>query len=159
MAETHALSALNAKRNAIENTIATYEKRLAEARRDLAHISATIQLFSAAEAGDVKPYMDVHRLFKRGEIVTLCKAALAAHGPLDTRELSHAVMKAKGFADDTELRKAIAFKIVQALTMQAKRGTIGDGGKRKNVRLWCLIRSSDQSLVVSRRTCGPASAS
>lgn len=39
-------------------------------------------------------------------------------------------MAAKGFAPDDELRKTIAFKIVQALTMQAKRGGVVKGVKR-----------------------------
>jgi hypothetical protein len=137
MSEPNVILTLRRKRDDIENAIAAYEKRLEAARRDLAHVAATIQLFeAAADPEGVKPYQDVHRLFRRGEIASLCKAALAERGPLDTRELSHAVMEAKGFAPDNELRKTIAFKIVQALTMQAKRGTIRASGRRNGVRLW-----------------------
>ncbi|GLK80132.1 hypothetical protein [Methylopila turkensis] len=63
-------------------------------------------------------------------------AALAERGPLDTRELSHRVMAAKGFASDNDLRKTSAFKIVQALTMQVKRGGLLAGEKRKGAREW-----------------------
>ena len=78
MADPQVLSTLRRKRNEIERVIVTYEKRLTEARRDLAHVNATIQLFEAATSPEgVKPYQDVHRLFRRGEIVILCKEALA----------------------------------------------------------------------------------
>ena len=63
---------------------------------------------------------------------------LAKHGPMDTRELSHHVMKVKGFAEDNELRKAIAYRIVQALRQQAKRRAIEMLPKRKGVRVWSL---------------------
>ncbi|HVV94480.1 MAG TPA: hypothetical protein VHD15_13790 [Hyphomicrobiales bacterium] len=137
MAEPHVLTSLRKKRADIEDLIATLDKRLALARRDLAHVSATIKLFEAPAApGDVRSYTDLHRLFRRGEIVTLCKAALAAEGPLDTRELSRRVVAAKGFNEaDNELRKAIAFRIVQALTMQAKRGLLASE-KRGGLRVW-----------------------
>ena len=76
MAEPKVLSTLKRKRSEIENVILTYEKRLTNARRDLSHVSATIQLFVSGTApGDVKVYQDVHRLFKRGEIVKMCKEA------------------------------------------------------------------------------------
>lgn len=55
---------------------------------------------------------------------------------MDAHELSHHVMNAKGFAEDDELRKAIAFRIVQALRLQWKRGQIESSGKRKGVRIW-----------------------
>jgi hypothetical protein len=137
MAEPHVLSALKGKRHDIEQAIATYEKRLAEARRDLAHVNATVQLFEAGDAGDVRAWTDIHRLFRRGEIVAICKAALAQEGPLDTRELSHRVMAAKGFnGEDNELRKTVAYKIVQALSLQRKRGLVASEGKRKGVHVW-----------------------
>ena len=71
----------------------------------MSHVNATIHLFGAASSPQgFKCYMDVHRLFKRGEVVSICKSAMAKHGPMDTRELSHHVMKAKGFHEDNELR-------------------------------------------------------
>jgi len=153
MSEPNVVLTLRRKRDDIENAIAGYEKRLEAARRDLAHVAATIQLFEAAAGPEgVKPYQDVHRLFRRGEIATLCKAALAERGPLDTRELSHHVMSAKGFAPDNELRKTIAFKIVQALTMQAKRGGVVKGEKRGGVRVWIFNSHSYPSLSYSEKS-------
>ena len=130
---------LKRKRAAVQTTIATYEKRLKEARRDLAHVAATLHLFESPEGpGDVKLYHDIHRLFRRNELGNLCKQALSERGPLDTRELSHYVMEAKGFEDDNELRKAIAYRIVNALRQQWKRGRIQRLAKRKGVIVWWL---------------------
>lgn len=145
MSEPNVVHTLRRKRDDIQAAIRDYEKRLDAARRDLAHVAATIQLFeAAADPEGVKPYQDIHRLFRRGEMATLCKAALAAHGSLDTPELAQHVMDAKGFAQDHELRKTITFKIVQALTMQAKRGTITMlPEKRKGRRVWSVIQSLD----------------
>jgi hypothetical protein len=137
MSEPNVLLTLRRKRDEIEAAIIAYEKRLSEARRDLQHVNATIQLFEAAASPEgVRVYQDIHRLFRRGELVTICKAALAERGPMDTRELAQAVMDAKGFAEDRELRKAIAYKVVQALNMHAKRGTIVGDTYRKGVRVW-----------------------
>ncbi len=101
-----------------------------EARRDLAHVNATLALFENAEPGDVRAYMDTTRLFRRGEMVKLCKAALAEHGPQDTRELALRVAKCMDAADPV-LRKALAYRIVQALTLQWKRGGLGSEGSEE----------------------------
>ncbi len=114
MADPHIITTLQAKRDAIEATILAYQGKLDQARRDLAHVSA---------------YTNTSRLFRRGEMVTLCKAALASHGPQDTRELARRVAEAKGMdSADPVLRKALAYRIVQALTLQWKRGGLGSEG-------------------------------
>jgi len=41
----------------------------------------------------------------------------------------------------------IALRIVHSLRMAAKRGTIGDGGKRKSVRVWMLGNSSAAAVL------------
>jgi hypothetical protein len=129
---------LTRKRDQIETAIATYEKTIEAARRDLAHVNATLAMFEAPEGRTQFPvYMDTLRLFKRGEIVTLCKAALAKDGPQDTRQLALHVIKAKGLdSKDAVLRRSIAFRIVQALRLQAKRGGVAPMPKRKGVRVW-----------------------
>ena len=137
MSEPNVVLTLRRKRDDIEAVIVTYEKRLLEARRDLQHVTATIQLFEAAATPTgVKVYQDIHRLFRRGELVAICKTALAERGSLDTRELAQAVMDAKGFAEDKELRKAIAAKLIHALDKQAKRGGLVFEGYRKGIRVW-----------------------
>jgi hypothetical protein len=65
--------------------------------------------------------VDTLRLFGRGEIVAIFKAALAKEGPLDTRELALRVIQGKGLEEkDTVLRTSLAFRIVQALRLQGK---------------------------------------
>lgn len=78
----------------------------------------------------------LYPVFKRGEAYRICQAALAeAPEGLDTRELALVVIRAKSMDEsDTVLRKAIGFRIVQAMRMQEKRGCIAGAGKRKGVR-------------------------
>jgi hypothetical protein len=137
VADPHIISTLERKRDDIERAIAQYEKKIEAAKRDLSHVNATLAMFEAPEGRTQFPvYMDTLRLFKRGEIVTICKAALKG-GPLDTRELALAVIKAKGMdSKDAVLRRSIAFRIVQAMSLQAKRGKVTKAAKRKGVRMW-----------------------
>ena len=142
MPEIRTVTTLTTKREQLERAILGYEKALEQARADLGHVIACIGLYERDEHGDAPRYADIHRLFGRGEITKLCKAAIAKHGPQDTRQLAAHVLAAKGFdASDEVLRKAVAYKIVQALRMQHKRGTIGDAGKRQGVRVWTLVAS------------------
>ena len=140
MAEPQLIKTLTTKRKAIERAIAGYQKQIELCRRDLAHINATLVVFASPERRTQFPiYMDTLRLFKPREVTTLCKAALAAEGPLDTRELALRVIRAKALDEaDNLLRRSIAFRIVQALGMQAKRGTLAKMPKRKGVRMWRL---------------------
>ena len=58
-------------------------------KRDFAHVNATICMFEASAGRTQFPvYVDTLRLFRRGEIVALCKATLADEGPLTTHALS-----------------------------------------------------------------------
>ena len=62
----------------------------------MAHVNACIKIFEASGDAETMPkYVDVYRLFKRGEPMITCKDALAS-GPKSTRELALAVMKSKG---------------------------------------------------------------
>ncbi len=64
-------------------------------------------------------------------------------GSTDTRAIALHVIYGKGLdASDRHLRKAIAYKIVQVLRRQEKRGQIGRTGKR-------------QGAIVSAITNGP----
>lgn len=76
-------------------------------------------------------------MFRPREIGKLCHAALAQESPLDTRELALRVMRAKGMDEsDKVLRSSVAHRVVQALSMQLKRGQIASPCKRDGVRLW-----------------------
>jgi hypothetical protein len=137
MAESLTVAALKNKRGDIERAIALYQRKIKTAQRDLSHVNATLRLFEIGERSQFPVYVDTLRLFRRGEIVTICKAALTKDGPLDTRELALCVLRAKRLdTKDAVLRQSIAFRIVQAMRLQAKRGIVDALEKRKGVRVW-----------------------
>ena len=60
---------------------------------DLAYITVAIAIFEASDdIEEIPPYVDIHRCIMLGEAMVLCKEALAAHGPLNTRQLALRVM-------------------------------------------------------------------
>jgi hypothetical protein len=138
MADPHIVTTLRRKRDDIETVILAYRAKIEEAERDLSAVAATLRLFELnGEVEQFPAYLAMGRYFKRGEIVGICKAALADEGALDTRELALRVIRAKGLDEgDRVLRKTVGFRVVQALSMAAKRGKIGESGKRKGVRIW-----------------------
>lgn len=90
MGEIRTVTTLQTKRDLIAAAIENYEKRLSQARADLAHVSAVIAIFEAS--GDTEAMAPD----KRGKATMLCKEALAANGPMTTRALALAVLKGKG---------------------------------------------------------------
>src|SRR4051812_36724633 len=139
IAEIRTVTTLRRKRDKISASIRLYEQQLAQARADLAHVTAAIRIFEAS--GDPKGmprYVDTHRLFKRGEPIALCKEAKAG-GPKTTRELAHHVTRAKGLdTGDKVLAKGIGSQLIHALRMQAQRKAIVLVGKRNGVSVWRL---------------------
>ena len=156
MAEIRTVTTLRYKRDEISKAIANYEKQLAQSRADLAHINAAITIFEAS--GDPKgfpAYVDLHRLFKRGETIALCRKALA-DGPLTTRQLAIYVMKAKGFdVGDKVLAKTITLRLIHGLRKDRLRGAVIAKGKHKAAYIWelppqkTLLNLSDLSREVS----------
>lgn len=142
MAEPLAITILRKKRNRIRDTIASYEARLKEAQADLAHVTATLRLFEAdGDPADFPVYVDLNRIFKRGETSSFCMAALQAEGPLDTRELTARIMRSKGLDEhDKVLSQSIALRIVQTLRFRARRGHVDGTERRKGVCLWHVCR-------------------
>lgn len=141
MAEPQIVTTLRSKRDELERIISSYEAAATAAQRDLAHVNATLELFEREGAPNAYPSrMSIVRMFKRGELSVLCNVALAeASSGLDTRELALCVVRAKGIDEsDRVLRKAIGFRIVQAMLRQEMRGRIIAAGKRKGVRVWQL---------------------
>ena len=138
MTEIRTLTTLTAKRDEIESAISNYEARLAQARADLSHINAVISIFEATGDRDAtKAYTDIHRLFQRGEMMAICKAGLAEHGPMNTRALAAHILTAKGLdAADKVLAKSVAARLIHALRMQAKRGKIAIAGREKGAIVW-----------------------
>jgi len=139
MPEPQIINTLCSKRDELERIIATYETAITTARRDLMYVNATLELLERDSGSSVYPSrMSITRIFKRGEIFALCKKELAeAKEGLDTRELTLAVMRAKDMNhSDAVLRRAISFKIIQAMLRREIRGQIAGAGKRKGAKVW-----------------------
>lgn len=132
------INTLRAKAENLQGYIAKLEIDIEQARADLSHILATLHLFEAPNADTPFPmHYNLDRLFKRHEIGKLCHEALA-DGPRDTRQIAEWIIEKKGFpAPDRHLRTAVAYRIVQALRMQEKRGgKIVRTGKNGNALIW-----------------------
>src|SRR5215218_6834696 len=110
MADSTTITTLRTKRDQIEGLIAHLEDRLKEARTDLAHVNATLRLFEMdGEAQkNARAYMNLNRVFPRGELRKLCVEALeATQAPMSTRDIAAYVMKLKGWdEDDKALRRS-----------------------------------------------------
>jgi hypothetical protein len=142
MAIPLSVSMLRRKRDQIRDSIAAYELRLREAQADLAHVLATLRLFEASgEPADFPAYVDLNRVFRRGETTAFCMAALEREGPLDTRQLTERLMVSKGLnAGDKVLSQSIALRVVQTLRARARRGKVDGTERRRGVCVWriCL---------------------
>jgi hypothetical protein len=143
MAEIRTVTTLKRKREEIGASIRMYEKKITQARADLAHVAAAIRIFEASDRpADLAQYVDHYRLFKRGEPWAICAAALAS-GPLSTKELALALMRAKGLdLADAVLAKAIGNRLIHSLRMQEHNGRVKRQGKRKGVSVWRLPSSA-----------------
>lgn len=142
MALPQIVHTLTEKRNEIEAHIVELRKQLAAAERDLSSVVAVLALYEVSPTTQTRfpAYAHLNRLFVYGEMFKLCKAALAEAGkPLTTREIALTVIRAKGWNEsDAQLRKAVAYRLIQNLTRAAMQGRIENAGKRSNVRLWSL---------------------
>jgi hypothetical protein len=139
MAEIRTVTTLRRKQHQIEAAIADYEKRLQQARADLEHINAAITIFEASgNTNTLASYVDLHRLFKSGELAAMCKAALA-DGPKDTREIAAYIVEVKGLdAGDNVLAKAIVRRLNYVLRIQARGGALVVTGRYKDAHIWRL---------------------
>jgi hypothetical protein len=141
MGEPIVILALRHKRDRIEAAIAGYERKIKEAQADLAHVTASLRLFElSGDPSEFPAYIDLNRIFRRGETTRLCMEALTAEGPLDTRQLTVRVMATKGLnSDDKVLAQAIALRITQSLRVKALRGgPLDETERRKGVCVWKL---------------------
>ena len=140
MAEIRTVTTLRRKAEEIRSTILGYEQRLGQARADLSHVTAAIAIFEASgDPADMQAYVDIHRIWPRGELIRLCKGFLEAEGPLTTKQLAERAMKATGLDQgDKVLAKAVCLRIVHAMRAQFKRGKVEDAGRVKGNRIWAL---------------------
>lgn len=136
MVEPLIIQTLKDKRGEIHGRIAAYEAQIAQAKHDLAHINATIRLFTDPEKQRAR-YMVSHGFFKKGEIADICVRHLEVDGEMTTRQLAERVMvERKLDASDTTLRNSVVFKVVQALRHAKRRKLVRMVEKRKGMCIW-----------------------
>lgn len=147
MAESTTVVTLRNKQAVIQDTIERYENKLAQARADLAHVSAALTIFEASgDPIDLARYTNLRRLFRYREMFTICRDALEREGELSTRQLTERVMRAKGLdVADAVLARAIAFRVIQNLTMHLRRGNLAEAGRQRlrRERIWKLPATGD----------------
>ena len=113
--------ALRDKRAEIHGQIAVYQAQIAQVKHDVAHVNATIRMFTDVECQRTR-YVVSHGFFKKGEIADLCVLHLRQDSQLTTRELAERVMCERGLdAKDATLRNSVVFKVVQSLRHAARR--------------------------------------
>ena len=136
MGEPLVIQTLKDKRAEILGRISAYEAQIAQARHDLAHVNATIRLFTEPEKQRAR-YMVSHGFFKKGEISEICARHLGADGEMTTRELAERVMAERKLdSSDTTLRNSVVFKVVQALRHAKRRKLVRMVEKRKGMCVW-----------------------
>lgn len=141
MAEPLSVSLLHKKREEIQTFIRGTEKRLAQARQDLMHVNATIRLFEVNGLPTQFPvYVNLARMFPRGEIPKLAKECLAAScdGTADTRQIGDYIMQHKGWdATDKALVVTVRGYVVRSMYETGRRTRqFVCVGKRNGVNLW-----------------------
>lgn len=143
MAEIRTVTTLRNKAQEIVASINTYERKLAQARADLAHVTAIIRLFEASgEPIDMPRYVNLHRLFRRHEKTKLCLDALASGAELTTREIALYIIRAKGFDEaDPALAIVLVKKVVHTLRRLAAAGRIVTTSRRTGMCVWRLLKT------------------
>jgi hypothetical protein len=108
---------LTAKRAEILGRIRAYEARIAQAKHDLAHVNATIEMFAAPEGRRAR-YMVSHGFFRKGEITDIRVLHLGVDGEMTTRELAERVMAERALdISDAALRNSVVFKVARRRAM------------------------------------------
>jgi len=126
MRDTYAILALRRKRAYLAGEIAQAEHRLANKRKVLATLDATIQLFEPTTNPELIPAIRPTRhglFFRHGEQTRLCISALReANRPLSARQVAGYAMLAKGLpTDNAPILAAITVQVRVALgRLQAK---------------------------------------
>ena len=152
MAEPLIIQSLKDKRAEIHGRIAAYQAEIAQAKHDLAHINASIRLFTDPDHQRAR-YMVSHGFFKKGEIADICLRHLEIDGEMTTWELAERVMiERKLDATDTTLRNSVVFKVVQALRHAARRQLVRMVEKRKGICHWMAGDALTLRVVANSRT-------
>lgn len=146
MADPQILTTLRRKRDEIETHIKAAEKRLEQARHDLAHVNATIRLFEiGGEHQQFPAYVRLSTIFKRGELFRFCQEAIGASpdGTADTRQIAAHIIAAKGWdASDRALAVSVGHSVVTTLGERYRRGLAQKVGKRNGANVWRLAEKA-----------------
>jgi hypothetical protein len=154
MEEPLIIKALRDKRAEIHGQIAAYQAQIAQAKHDLAHVNATIGMFTDIECQRTR-YIVSHGFFKKGEIADLCVRHLRQDKELTTRDLAERVMCERGLdPKDTALRNSVVFKVVQSLRHAARRKIVVMLKKRKGMCIWAVGPAVTQRVANSPSRAG-----
>ena len=142
MAELHVVSALRAKRAEISAYIHDLEKRVATWRARLAHIDASIKIFSPQTDPEAIPPRRTYRrsgYFKKGELARLCLDELRkANGePIATATIVAGIIQAKGLGDDPSLAATLTERVLTYLRVKRKVGVVAKIGTSRDAK-WVL---------------------
>ena len=143
MAETHVISALRAKRAEVSGYIHDLEKKVKTWRARLAHIDATIKIFSPETDPEAIPLRRTYRrsgYFRKGELARLCLDEMRKSNgqPIPTSTIVAAIIKAKGLPDDPALAVALTERVLSYLRVKRKAGVITKTGTSRDAK-WRLI--------------------
>ena len=140
MVESHVVSALVSKRAEIAGLIARAQQQMSQFRADLAHVDATIRLFTPAmdpETIRAKKIRQSDPLFEPGGLSRRVLDALRRAGaPMRAPDLVRAVMIDSGLdpADRTTIAR-VQWKIRDTLKRLHRRGLVASQGAGHGV-LW-----------------------
>jgi hypothetical protein len=116
MEEPLIIKALRDKRAEIHGQIAAYQAQIAQAKDDLAHVNATIGMFTDIECQRTR-YIAVMGSSRRARS-DLCVRHLQQDRELTTRDLAERVMCERGLdPKDTALRNSVVFKVANRCVM------------------------------------------
>ena len=134
MSESHVISALRAKRAEVSGYIRELESKINRQRANLAHIDATIKIFSPATDPNAIPAKRTYRrsrYFAKGEISrAIFNALRKANGQLIKASIIvDGLIATKGFQpDDTALIASITERVLVVLRRLAKQGVVTKSG-------------------------------
>jgi hypothetical protein len=143
MTEPHVDAALRAKRAEISGYIHDLEKKVATWRARLAHIDASIKIFSPETDPEAIPPRRTYRrsgYFKRGEFARLCLDELrkADGKPITTATIVTGILGRKKLPHDLGLISSLNERALVYLRQQRKRGAITKVGTSRDAQ-WALL--------------------
>lgn len=137
--------ALMAKRAEIQGHIQDLEEKARRWRARLAHVDATLTIFSPEtdpEAIQPKRHYRRSQYFRGGEFARLCLDVLReAREPISTADVIAGVLRAKGLPDDPALVASLTEKGLASLREKQKAGAVIKSGTTIGAK-W---RLTDQS--------------